>query len=210
MPDITVELLVIAETAVTIGAGGSSGSLADKSVIRDAARRPLIPGSQVKGKARWAAEQLLRGMGQDIPSPFDPDPDRVRKHTVVLELFGSPDHRSPLRFANLLADHTQSSILPSVSINRRRGTAEDARLLFQEAVIRGTRFHHTQAITGTLDNPGQVALLWAALCLCDRWGGATSRGLGWSEITMNVTWDGAERSRGQLAADLHALLERQD
>src|SRR5262245_42197510 len=147
MTRLTIQLTITLETALSIGAGGSAGTIADKSIVRDGWGRPLIPGSQVKGKLRWAVEQLLRGMGQDIPAPFDP-PELIERGSLVRALFGSPQQRSPLHFADLPATvvtkiqapamYSQlSQIRPSVSINRRRGTAEDARLLFQETALEG-------------------------------------------------------------------------
>lgn len=201
MTRLTIQLTITLDTALSVGAGGSAGTLADKSIVRDGWGRPIIPGSQVKGKLRWAVEQLLRGMGQDIPAPFDTN---IEKPTLVRDLFGSPDHRSRLHFADLpttiippkkaLEMHQNlSQIRPSVSINRRRGTAEDQRLLFQETALEGMVFYSANAISGNLDKEldamQAAALLWAALKLTDRWGGAKSRGLGWGTVQPAVQID---------------------
>ena len=218
MTRLTIQLTITLDTALSVGAGGSAGTLADKSIVRDGWGRPLIPGSQVKGKLRWAAEQLLRGLGQDIPTPFDTD---IENETLVRELFGSPEHRSPLRFADLpttIVSHAQaqkmhqdlSQIRPSVSINRRRGTAEDQRLLFQETALEGMVFESGRAITGDLSDlkpPEQyAALLWAALKLTDRWGGAKSRGLGWATIKAIVHLGAEEINEDRLVAALRSVL----
>ena len=194
---LMIDLTITFESALSIGAGGSAGTIADKSIVRDGWGRPLIPGSQIKGKLRWAIEQMLRSMGHDIPSPFD---ETIETETIVRDLFGSPEHRSPLHFADLpvtVVTATQaptmrqelSQVRPSVSINRRRGTAEDARLLFQEIALEGMAFAHKRAITGNLPDAHAeqyAALLWAALKLTDRWGGAKSRGLGWGTIEATL------------------------
>jgi len=217
---LTIQLTITLESALSIGAGGSAGTIADKSIVRDGWGRPMIPGSQVKGKLRWAAEQLLRGMGQDIPAPFDAEIED--KQTLVRELFGSPQHRSPLHFADLPAtvvaaeqaptmQRQLSQIRPSVSINRRRGVAEDQRLLFQEITLEGMIFHSASAIRGNLDKlptPAEhyAALLWAALKLTTRWGGAKSRGLGWATIDCAICLDGQKMPEPELANALCDVL----
>ncbi len=219
MTRLTIALTITLDTALSIGAGGSAGTIADKSIVRDGWGRPLIPGSQVKGKLRWAVEQLLRGMGQHIPAPFDADIERA---TVVRELFGSPEHRSPLHFLDLPANTISASqarnlhaslshIRPSLSVNRRRGTAEDARLLFQEAALEGTQFAHERAIVGNLPDAvaeEYAALLWAALKLTDRWGGSKSRGLGWAAVELRVVLAGATLTDTALPDRLRRALTR--
>jgi len=222
MTQLRIELTITTESALSIGAGGSAGAIADKSIVRDGWGRPVIPGSQVKGKLRWAVEQLLRGLGQDIPAPFEPR-ERVESDNLVRALFGSPEHRSPLHFADLplalvreeqaadLPRHL-SQVRPSVSINRRRGTAEDARLLLQEIALEGMAFRADAAISGDLGGPKPpeqyAALLWGALKLTDRWGGAKSRGLGWATITTDVFLGDANEALTEhvLRQSLHAIL----
>jgi CRISPR/Cas system CSM-associated protein Csm3 (group 7 of RAMP superfamily) len=214
---LTVRLTITFESALSIGAGGSAGTIADKSIVRDGWGRPIIPGSQVKGKLRWAAEQLLRGMGHDIPSPFD---ETIENSTIVRDLFGSPEHRSPLHFADLPAilvsaaqapelQRRLSQVRPSVSINRRRGTAEDARLLFQETALEGMQFAHERAITGDLSGETAeqyAALLWGALKLTGRWGGGKSRGLGWAVVEGRFALGGEALAEVQLAEALRVAL----
>lgn len=212
MPPIRIELSITLTTALCVGAGGSTGTIADKTITRDALGRPIIPGSQVKGKARWAAEQLLRGLGETIPAPFDAD---IERKTPIRAIFGSPQHPSPLRFADLIATATvqeaRESLLtrlrPSVSIDRRRGTAADERLLMMETVRPGLTFTSERAIIGTLESEVEVALLWAALRLTTRWGGAKSRGLGWATLKPNIFWqDASEPMKDeQLARALRSL-----
>lgn len=212
MPDVRIALTITADTALSVGAAGSAGTLADKSIVRDGLGRPIIPGSQVKGKLRSAAEQLLRSQGQDIPTPFEAWP-RAEQASLIRTLFGSPQQASPLRFADLIADIEPqvaqmpglSRIRPSVTINRQRGTAEDQRLLLLEAAREGLVFQAKEAITGKLDEQAQAALLWAALRLTDRWGGAKSRGLGWCTVEARVYWGDEELAPLDLATALRTL-----
>lgn len=214
---VEIALTIIAQTAVSVGAGGSSGTLADKSIVRDGWKRPIIPGSQVKGKARHAAEALVKSLEfAHVQQDFDDDES---EQNVIRTIFGSPRCRSPLQFADLVgvvgeverldalkdqAEQHQSQIRPSVAINRRRGVADDARLLFQETTVDGIRFYAARAITGHLPSVGHAALLWAALRLLPRWGGASSRGMGWADVAITVSYAGAELSEEQLQ---HALRE---
>lgn len=66
---ITIEKIPIKatiETALSVGAGGSSGSLADKPMVRTADGKLLIPASQIKGRIRHECEKLARGLGWHI------------------------------------------------------------------------------------------------------------------------------------------------
>ncbi|KAB8145989.1 hypothetical protein F8S13_02620 [Chloroflexia bacterium SDU3-3] len=216
MSVLTVDLTIQLETALRIGAGGSAGTLANTSIVRDGWGRPIIPGSQVKGKLRCAAEQLLRGVGHAVPFPNDLDTG-----SLIQDLFGSATRRAALRFADLpstLVDAPQApefqrrltQIRPSVSINRRRGTAEDARLLYQEVAHEGMAFQHQRAIIGAFDEVAAVrrsaALLAAAIQLTDRWGGAKSRGLGWARADVRLWVDDTPLPLADLADDLRAVL----
>lgn len=223
MTPLCIKLTITMKTALSVGAGGSAGTLADKSIARDGWNRPIIPGSQVKGKVRYAAEQILRGLGHTIPAPFD-EPTLVERSNPIRTLFGSPQLRSPLHFNDLpgtigsleaqqveaLRGHReqhQSQIRPSVAINRRRGIAEDARLLFQETTLEGIQFFAERAITGTVPDSLHAALLWAALKLTTRWGGAKSRGLGWATVDTTVIVGDQELNETDLQQALRDLLQ---
>lgn len=58
----TIELAAIVETALCVGAGGSSGSLADKPILKNAQGQLVIPASQVKGRLRNECEKLVRSL----------------------------------------------------------------------------------------------------------------------------------------------------
>jgi CRISPR/Cas system CSM-associated protein Csm3 (group 7 of RAMP superfamily) len=224
MYNIRIDLTITARTALSVGAGGSAGTLADKSIIRDGYDRPIIPGSQVKGKARHAVEAVLRGLGLDksVPEHFDAPCDSKNPNPVH-RIFGAAQCGSPLRFADLhsFSDQTRrlspearaifSSIRPSVTINRERGVAQEQRLLLQETAVETLAYHSTHAITGQLSDEGLAALLWAALKLTPRWGGAKSRGLGWADVAIGVLWDDATTpmSEKDLEDALRRLIERE-
>lgn len=220
MPEaLAIAVTITTVSPLSVGAGGSSGARADKTIVRDGLGRPLLPGSQLKGKLRHAAEALLAGLGLPVPAGFDDDgpPDNL-----IRRIFGSPAHRSPLRFADLcctlddappeadathpVPGHPLSLVRPSVALSRRRRTAQDELLLLQETAVGGLRFAANPAITGRLDDLGHAALLWAALLGTTRWGGAKSRGLGWAAVKTTVTWAGATVPEDELAAALRHVL----
>lgn len=62
----SLALTALIDSALCVGAGGSTGSLADKSIIRAADGRLLIPGSQLKGRLRHECEKLARGLNWPI------------------------------------------------------------------------------------------------------------------------------------------------
>lgn len=108
----TLPITATIETALCVGAGGSSGSLADKPIIRNAEGRLLIPASQLKGRLRHECEKLALGLKWPVcksPSPqtmcfqradfpkneacrFERDDYRMgdRYHCIICQIFGNP------------------------------------------------------------------------------------------------------------------------
>lgn len=229
MGKIEIALRVTARSPFSVGAGGSAGTLANKSILRDGRGRPIIPASQVKGKARHSAEALLLGVGRAaaVPEHFD-----QREQTLIGAIFGTVVERSPLYFADLAATtepanplqpvprqpepgqpvldwRAVGAIRPSVSLSRSLGTAEPARLLFQEISPEALVFECSEAVVGTLAHVGQAALLWAALRLSHSWGSAKTRGLGWADIQVALRWDGELCDDTTLQHELRALLSKE-
>lgn len=62
----TIVLTAIINTALCVGAGGSSGSLADKPILKNSEGRLVIPASQLKGRLRHECEKLARGLGWPV------------------------------------------------------------------------------------------------------------------------------------------------
>lgn len=75
----TLTLTAILDTALCVGAGGSSGSLADKPIVRTKDGKLLIPASQLKGRLRHECEKIARGLKWPIcesPTPQKMCPQR--------------------------------------------------------------------------------------------------------------------------------------
>jgi CRISPR/Cas system CSM-associated protein Csm3 (group 7 of RAMP superfamily) len=158
----SLSLTALIDSALCVGAGGSTGSLADKPIIRAADGHLLIPGSQLKGRLRHECEKLARGLSWPIcesPVPETMCPQiglsdaafqredytvrgrefadgRPQHHCLVCQIFGNPALPSRIVVDDLVcqvAPDTLPEVLrPGVTMNRRRRTAEDQKLYFLE------------------------------------------------------------------------------
>jgi CRISPR/Cas system CSM-associated protein Csm3 (group 7 of RAMP superfamily) len=154
----TYRITAVIDTALCVGAGGSSGSLADKPIVRNSEGNLLIPASQLKGRLRHECEKIARGLRWDIcrsPSPqtmcpqrasvaghFDRDEYRVEGyenqsyHCLICQIFGNPVLPSRILFDDLICtedpENLPEVLRPGVTINRRRRTAEEKKLYFLE------------------------------------------------------------------------------
>jgi CRISPR/Cas system CSM-associated protein Csm3 (group 7 of RAMP superfamily) len=119
------------------------------------------------------------------------------RQCIVCAVFGSPTYPSPLRFSDAVpdrgaagADRLHPQIRPAVGLDRRRRVAADQLLFLTETVGAGAVF--TAAIGGTwYDTPITevrriISLLAAAAPQVTRWGGGSSRGLGWADVSIAV------------------------
>jgi CRISPR/Cas system CSM-associated protein Csm3 (group 7 of RAMP superfamily) len=158
----SLPLTAIIDSALCVGAGGSTGSLADKPIIRTADDHLLIPGSHLKGRLRHECEKLARGLNWPIcespvpetmcpqiglsDSAFGREGYTVRHqefadswpqhHCLVCQIFGNPALPSRILVDDLVCqvdpDTLPEVLRPGVTINRRRRTAEDQKLYFLE------------------------------------------------------------------------------
>lgn len=61
------------ETALHIGTGGQVSTVTDSPVLRDAAGRPFIPGSSLKGAFRATVARIVANLGMNACDPFGDD-----------------------------------------------------------------------------------------------------------------------------------------
>lgn len=142
--------ILLTRTALRIGSGGGDAQdAADLPVLRDARRRPLIPGSSLKGVLRSTIEALIRGAALNQTTglwacdPHDEEensPERAcgshkaggrasvdqTRHCAACRLFGSRVVASHVRIsdAQLLWDEeSQRGLPPPVEV--RDGVAID-------------------------------------------------------------------------------------
>ncbi len=170
---ISIDLAVSIETALSIGAGGASVTLADKVAVRDARGRLIIPGSHVKGKLRHTCEEIVRSLGKLVcGSPraetMCPQQTSVPAPCLICQLFGSPAYRSPLRFYDLVyMDPSLSEragegrldqvarIRPGIGLDRHRKVVAEGRLFSIETSPSGV----PAIVQGELDQRGNENLL---------------------------------------------------
>lgn len=201
MPRLAISLTVQFDSPPSVGAGGTRGTLADKTITRNARGQFVLPASQVKGKLRHACEMLLRA--EDVPLCRPPRPDAmcpqpgIPAPCLACRIFGSPADASLLRFHDLVADlppdATTETLRPMVSLNRRRRTAQEGRLFLVETApnLPGLRFGNCEAVLGFVRDERHAHLLLAGLKLLFAWGGGASRGLGWGSVEeLAATLDG--------------------
>jgi CRISPR/Cas system CSM-associated protein Csm3 (group 7 of RAMP superfamily) len=183
----TYSLTAVVDSALCIGSGGSSGSLADKPIVRNADNRLIIPGSHLKGRLRHECEKLARSL--HLPVSESPNPGAMMQtpDCWISAIFGNPVSASRLLVDDLICDSPAQElppevIRPGVTINRKRGTAEDDKLYFLETSPPNQGLTFTGHIH--LIRPPEYALplIIAGLHHIRALGGSKSAGLGW------LTW----------------------
>jgi CRISPR-associated RAMP protein (TIGR02581 family) len=208
----SLSLTALIDSALCVGAGGSTGSLADKPIVRLADGRLLIPGSQLKGRLRHECEKLARALGwpvcespvaetmcpqigRDNPafqrSEYDIGKqfadETTQHHCLVCQIFGNPALPSRIVVDDLICQEAPENLpevlRPGVTINRRRGTAEDKKLYFLETSPVNVQLPFEGRIYLEPNCPDYAkALILAALHHIHALGGSKSAGLGW------LTW----------------------
>ncbi|MFN3361255.1 MAG: RAMP superfamily CRISPR-associated protein [Pseudanabaenaceae cyanobacterium] len=192
----TIPIKLIVTSALSIGAGGSTGSLADKAIVRNARGQMIIPGSHLKGRLRHECEKIGTSLGWEIyyaplPAFLCPDTSTCAQykldgyrgfHCPISQIFGDPFLPSRIIVDDLICElgETEEVIRPGVTINRYLHTAEDRKLYYTE----------TSPVAAELEFIGQIhitksaplytkALLISALRQIKNLGGSKSAGMGW-------------------------------
>jgi CRISPR/Cas system CSM-associated protein Csm3 (group 7 of RAMP superfamily) len=204
-----IALTAIVDSALCVGAGGSSGSLADKPLLKTATGHLVIPASQLKGRLRHECEKLTRGLrwptcaspvaetmcpqvGLSNPdfriSDYDLDltfaSGDLQRHCLICQIFGNPALPARLQVSDLVCVTPPAEIpevlRPGVSINRRRRTAEEKKLYFLETSPVNMALEFSGTLTLAPDCPEFAkALILAGLHHIHALGGSKSAGLGW-------------------------------
>jgi CRISPR/Cas system CSM-associated protein Csm3 (group 7 of RAMP superfamily) len=189
-PNVTTyTLTAVIDSALCIGAGGSSGSLADTAIVRNAAGQLVIPGSHLKGRLRHECEKLARTLGLTVSESPNPGLMMQTQDCVISQIFGNPQQPSRLLVDDLLCEVKRNElppevIRPGVTINRRRGTAEDEKLYFLETSPpnQGLKFTGQIHLIQPVEDYA-LPLIAAGLKHINALGGSKSAGLGW------LTWE---------------------
>jgi CRISPR/Cas system CSM-associated protein Csm3 (group 7 of RAMP superfamily) len=205
----TYDIIAIIDSALCIGAGGSSGSLSDKAIVRNAAGTLIIPGSHLKGRLRHECEKLARSL--ELPVSESPNPGAMMQtpNCVISKIFGNPQIPSRLWVDDLICEATREElptevIRPGVTINRRRGTSEDEKLYYLETSPANQKLEFIGQLYLELVSEIDYALplLVAGLQHIKALGGSKSAGLGWltwklpETLTITSTHPGWEALKG--------------
>jgi CRISPR/Cas system CSM-associated protein Csm3 (group 7 of RAMP superfamily) len=203
----TWELTIIIDTALCVGAGGSSGSLADKPIVRNAQGQLIIPASQIKGRLRHECEKLASALGWQIfyapvATELCPNDTQVEQqfqqayqvtgykgfHCVVSQIFGDPILPSRVIVEDFICsipkDELPEVLRPGVTINRRRRTAEESKLYLLETSPANAqlkfegRIHLSRHFQSNCPDLAKPLIL-AGLRHIHALGGSKSTGLGW-------------------------------
>jgi CRISPR/Cas system CSM-associated protein Csm3 (group 7 of RAMP superfamily) len=167
----TCTITAIIDSALCVGAGGSSGSLADKPIIRNSQGNLLIPASQIKGRLRHECEKIARGLGWTIsespnagrmlikrnnaPEGFQRDEYKIpgyedTYHCLISQIFGDPILPSRLLCDDLICTEDPENLTevlrPGITINRRRKVAEEKKLYFLETSPANAKLRFTGEI----------------------------------------------------------------
>ncbi len=200
---VKINLTAVIDTALCIGAGGSDGTLADKSIVRNAKGQLIIPASQLKGRLRHECEKIMRGLGWEIfyaPTAEELCPtqeqvsnefisryeiDKYRGyHCPISQIFGNPILPSHIIVDDLICELEKEALSetfrPGVTINRRRKTAEEKKLFFLETSPPNSKLPFQGMIYLLPGYPNYTKhLILAGLRHIHALGGSKSAGLGW-------------------------------
>lgn len=205
---VTFELRLASRTGLHIGAGKSVALVgSDLPVLRDAAGRPLVPGSSLRGVLRSGVEAVCATLDLDDRIPDAgaenslPDElvDQWNQMGVIERLFGRIAERSgDFSFASRLQisdcrcteDVVEVELRDGVAIGRELRTAATATggKFDVEVVPAGTSFRGSVRLVNPEDF--EVGLVAQALWMLDQGllllGGKSARGLGWMEVQVST------------------------
>lgn len=198
MAETTLTVTLTCRSPLNIGAGAQSGTLAKRGMLKDQAGWPYIPATTFKGRLRHMVEQIAHTL--PLTHPVCRTHQDMCRETpcLVCQLFGSPWQSGRLIFANLELSgpeaalklrrtglRPQTSQRMSVTINRRRRVAEDARLFSTELLWPGLDLAFTGTMRGDI-TPAQAGLLAAGVQLLEAIGQGKTGGLGWVAAATTV------------------------
>jgi CRISPR-associated RAMP protein (TIGR02581 family) len=207
-----LELLVLFDFRLTCRTGlhigaGKSADLAgsDLPVLRDAASRPLVPGSSLRGILRSGIEAICLSLNLDEvrsltdAEALDPPGDfaqRWREMTLVERLFGRVAEKrgafsygSRLQISDAVVETDVAvELRDGVGIDRETRTAGTGVKFDLEVIPAGTRFAGKIRFKNPIDY--EIGLLAQALWMLNEGGlllgGKSARGLGWVEVEVSA------------------------
>lgn len=203
---VLFDLALTCRTGLHIGAGKSTGLVgSDLPVLRDAAGRPLVPGSSLRGVLRSGIESFcaplgLAGdaVGPEVPKEGGDLAALWHGLTLAERLFGTAadkpggfSYASRLQISDAIAAGEETvavELRDGVGIDRDNRTAAQGVKYDLEVVPAGTRFQATVRFKNPADF--EIGLLAQALWMLDSGllllGGKSARGLGWMAVEVTA------------------------
>lgn len=171
-----------------VGGGGvavHSGTEGNRKVLLLEGGEPFIPGSTLKGVFRSRAEFILRSIGVEVCTPFQPcEPLDTTRPCAICRLFGSPSTRGALRFAAAPISDPVVETQNHVAIDRVTGGAAPGRLYSSDVITSGKFKVLIERIPYAHDSEVQLSQILVPWILHDMKdglvgvGAETGRGLG--------------------------------
>ena len=193
-------------TGLHIGAGKSADLAgSDLPVLRDAAGRPLVPGSSLRGVLRSGIEAICDSLGLDkarsladteTTDPLEGFTKQWREMKLVERLFGRAAEKreafsygSRLQISDAVAERDVAvELRDGVGIDRETRTAGTGVKFDLEVVPAGTSFAGKIRFKNPIDY--EIGLLAQALWMLNEGGlllgGKSARGLGWMEVEVSA------------------------
>ncbi|TFH44231.1 MAG: hypothetical protein E4G94_03915 [ANME-2 cluster archaeon] len=212
--NIEFELFITPLSQFHIGTGFGMGTFIDKTTAKNKSGTIYIPGSTIKGKAKFFGRQISMSLGVDCCR--DDRPCKGQPCTIC-KTFGSPLHQGKFFFSDANISKSFSSTIkekeqinPAISmrlflntrtgtkIDRRTGTVQEDHLFTTESGIKGITL--TSKIYGRgnftfFDKniiPLELRLLIDSMKLITHLGGDSSRGLGRVKIDLGKIYINGE------------------
>jgi len=191
--------IIVRPQASALSIGGHTPALhgGDHATARDAAGRPTIPASALRGAFRLELERLLRGRDPDKAAcSANRDEGGAECSCPVCRLFGQPGTAAgSLRLEDAVlpddAPAAATDLRPRVAISRGRRAAVEELLAFIETtppLAPTTELRADAWLVGTDDKQLEEDLnnLRAACAAMRALGGSKARGMGWVECEVTV------------------------
>ena len=194
-----INITLICRTPLNIGSGAQQGTLADRSMLKDAEGKPYVPATAFKGRLRHAVEQVAETLNLKPTTCITHQ--SLCGRCLICHLFGAPQQAGHLRFTTLkltappeLSEKTtqmpkvsipRTTHRTGVSLNRRRGVAEDDHLFSTEIFLPGMPLEFSGHMAGDISE-AEAGLLVAGLQLLPALGRGKTGGLGWIETHVTI------------------------
>lgn len=203
---VLLDFRLTCRTGLHIGAGKSADLAgSDLPVLRDAADRPLVPGSSLRGVLRSGIEAICLSLnldearshaGAEGPDSSGDFTKRWREMTLVERLFGRVAEKkgafsygSRLQISDaVVATEVAVELRDGVGIDRETRTAGTGVKFDLEVIPAGTSFVGKIRFKNPIDY--EIGLLAQALWMLNEGGlllgGKSARGLGWVEVEVSA------------------------